>query len=166
MSLLNSQFHHLAPEVRGRLKEALLDIVENLEISADFSIRHPNYQPWEMPAEMLSRIQALPKEIQDKYMSLQLRSFLYGIYYNGSMQASQALGSENKGQQLDLENNSFAGVAMDLIGQLEEANKGEGYFDSGWSVLREETDGSLAVTKGGLRLHIQRDKHLQESLLI
>ncbi|TRU09398.1 MAG: hypothetical protein EWV60_11440 [Microcystis sp. Msp_OC_L_20101000_S702] len=163
MSLLNSQFHHLAPEVRGRLKEVLLDIVENLEISADFSIRHPNYQPWEMPAEMLSRIQALPKEIQDKYMSLQLRSFLYGIYYNGSMQASQALGSENKGQQLDLENNSFAGVSMDFYGQLEEANKGEGYFDSGWSVLREETDGSLAVTKGGLRLHIQRDKHLQES---
>jgi HopA1 effector protein family len=163
MSLLNSQSHQLASEVKGRLKEVLLDIVENVEISADFSIRHPNYQPWEMPAEMLSRIQALPKEMQDKYMSLQLRSFLYGVYYNGSMQASQALGSENKGRQLDLENNSFAGVAMDFYVQLEEANKGEGYFDSGWSVLREETDGSLAVTKGGLRLHIQRKKHLQES---
>jgi hypothetical protein len=111
---------------------------------------------------MLSRIQALPKEMQDKYMSLQLRSFLYGTYYNGSTQKLQALGYGNKVQQLDLENNSFAGVSMDFYLQLDKANKGEGYFDSGWSVLREETDGSLAVTKGGLRLHIQPDKHLQK----
>ncbi|EFA73821.1 conserved hypothetical protein [Raphidiopsis brookii D9] len=162
MSLLNSQSHQLASEVERRLKEVLSDIVENVEISADFSIRHPNYQPWEMPTEMLSRIQALPKEMQDKYMSLQLRSFLYGTYYNGSTQKLQALGYGNKVQQLDLENSSFAGVSMDFYLQLDKANKGEGYFDSGWSVLREETDGSLAVTKGGLRLHIQRDKHLQE----
>lgn len=162
MSLLNSQSHQLTSEIGTRLKEVLLDIVENVEISADFSIRHPNYEPWEMPTDMLSRIQALPKHIQEKYIILQLRGFLYSIYYNGSIQKSQALGDGNKHQQLDLENNSFAGVSMEFYLQLDKANKGEGYFDSGWSVLREETDGSVAVTKGGLRLHIQRDKHLPE----
>jgi len=44
---------------------------------------------------------------------------------------------------------------------LHESNGGKGYFDPGWQVLRQESDGSLAVTKGNLRLHIERDRHLQ-----
>ncbi|NEP41987.1 MAG: hypothetical protein F6K35_23285 [Okeania sp. SIO2H7] len=163
MQLLEFPSHHFPTEVTGRLTEVLSDIVEKVEISSDFCIRHPEYKPLDLPAEVVARFQALPKQMRDKYLSLQLRSFLYGIYYNGSMQTSLALDSEENSRPLDLENNTFLGVEMEFYLQLEESNRGEGYFDSGWSVLREETDGTLAVTKNGLRLHIEREKHLQES---
>ena len=163
MQLLEFPSHYFAAEITGGLKEVLSDIVERVEISSDFCIRHPDYKPLDLPAEVVARFQALPKQMRDKYLSLQLRSFLYGIYYNASMQTSLALDSEENSRPLDLENNTFLGVEMEFYLQLEESNKGEGYFDSGWLVLREETDGTLAVTKNGLRLHIEREKHLQES---
>ncbi len=163
MQLLDSPSHHFPTGISERLKEVLSDIVERVEVSSDFCIRHPDYKPLDLPAEIVARFQALPKPMGNKYLSLQLRSFLYGIYYNGSMQTSLALDSEEDGRQLDLENNTFLGVEMEFYLRLDASNKGVGYFDSGWSVLREETDGSLAVTKNGLRLHIEREKHLQES---
>ncbi len=163
MQLLDSSLSQLPKGINERLKEALLDMVEKVEISADFSIRHPDYKPLDLPTEVVARFQALPKPIRDKYLSLQLRSFLYGIYYNGSLHTVLALDNEENSQRLDLENNTFLGVEMKFYLQLDENNRGVGYFDSGWSVLQEETDGSVAVTKNGLRLHIEREKHLQES---
>jgi hypothetical protein len=50
---------------------------------------------------------------------------------------------------------------LGFYNRLHQSNSGTGYFDPGWYVLREESDGSLAVTKGSLRLHIERDRHLQ-----
>jgi hypothetical protein len=62
---------------------------------------------------------------------------------------------------LDLENNTLLGVDLGFYNRLHQSNSGTGYFDPGWYVLREESDGSLAVTKGSLRLHIERDRHIQ-----
>ncbi|NEO97893.1 MAG: hypothetical protein F6K58_04130 [Symploca sp. SIO2E9] len=163
MQLLDSQSNQLPNGGIGRLKEVLSDIVEKVEISSDFCISHPDYKPLDFPAELVARFQNLPQEIRDKFLSLQLRSFLYGIYYNGSMQTSQALDAEENGRQLDLENNTLFGIDMEFYSRLHKSNRGKGYFDPGWSIVKEEADGSLAVTKRGLRLHIQRDKHLQES---
>lgn len=115
----------------------------------------------ELPSEAIERFQKMPIQMQQKYLSLQLRSFLYGIYYNGSMQSTLALDGEGNGLPLDLENNTVLGVDVGFYKRLHESNFGEGYFDPGWSVLREEGDGSLAVAKGGLRLHVERNKHLQ-----
>ena len=115
----------------------------------------------ELPSEAVERFQKMPTRMQQKYLRLQLRSFLYGIYYNGSMQSTLALDGEGNGLPLDLENNTVLGVDVGFYKRLHESNFGEGYFDPGWSVLREEGDGSLAVAKGGLRLHVERNKHLQ-----
>ncbi|MBD2438067.1 T3SS effector HopA1 family protein [Nostoc sp. FACHB-110] len=145
------------------LLNVLTDIVHQVEIQPNFSIHHPDYQPLELPAEIIERFQKTPQEIQQKYLSLQLRSFLYGIYYNGSMQSVLALDKERKNLALDLENNTFLGVDLAFYERLHQNNCGEGYFDFGWSVVKEESDGSLAVTKNGLRLHIDRNKHLQAS---
>jgi hypothetical protein len=102
-------------------------------------------------------------ELQNKYLSLQLQSFLYGIYYNGSMQAALApdANSDDLALHQNLENNTFFGVDLEFYDRLHKSNTGEGYFDPGWQVLRQEADGSLAVTKGGLTLHIEREQHLQ-----
>src|SRR5207237_5177186 len=95
--------------------------------------------------------------------SLQLRSFLYGIYYNGSMRAAFALDADSAGLALhqDLENNTRLGVDLAFYERLHSWNRGSGYFDPGWSVVRQESDDTLAVTKGGLTLHIEKEKHLQ-----
>jgi hypothetical protein len=96
-------------------------------------------------------------------LSLQLRSFLYGIYYNGSLQT--VLASDDNLVDLavyqNLENNTYLGVNLEFYKRLHESNRGEGYFDPGWFVLRQECDGSLAVKKGSLILHIERTCHLQ-----
>ncbi|BAZ33272.1 hypothetical protein NIES4074_57820 [Cylindrospermum sp. NIES-4074] len=161
MQLLNSHQDQPETALTGRLLEVLQDIVHKVEIKPDFSIHHPDYKPLELPGEVVERFQKMSTQMQQKYVSLQLRSFLYGIYYNGSMRSALALDGEGNALPLDLENNTVLGVDVAFYERLHESNCGEGYFDPGWSVIREETDGSLAVTKSGLRLHIQRDKHLQ-----
>ncbi|QIR35415.1 hypothetical protein HCG51_00730 [Tolypothrix sp. PCC 7910] len=163
MQLLNSVQTQLNPGINQRLVDVLEDIVNNIEIRSDFSIRHPDYQPLEVPAEAVERFQKFSEEIQQKYLSLQLRSFLYGIYYNGSMRSELAGDKKTNNLPLDLENNTVLGVDVAFYKQLHESNYGEGYFQSGWSILKEESDNSLIVSKAGLRLHIQRDKHLPSS---
>ncbi|NDJ24515.1 hypothetical protein GS682_23305 [Nostoc sp. B(2019)] len=161
MPLLNSSQTQLTTGSNGHLLDVLEDIVHKVEIQSDFSIQHPDYKPLELPIEVVARFQKIPSQMQQKYLSLQLRSFLYGIYYNGSMRSALALDREGNNLPLDLENNTVLGVDLGFYERLHESNFGKGYFDLGWSVLREENDGSLAVTKNGLRLHIQRNKHLQ-----
>ncbi|MEM8780980.1 MAG: T3SS effector HopA1 family protein [Cyanobacteria bacterium P01_G01_bin.49] len=147
----------------NRLAIVLEDIVNKVEIRADFSVRHPDYKPLELPIEAITRFQNMPEQMQQKYLSLQLRSFLYGIYYSGSMRKALALDSEDNNLPLDLENNTFLGVDLEFYNRIHNSNNGQGYFEPGWSILREEEDGSLVVQKGALKLHIERDLHLQPS---
>lgn len=161
MHLLKFPENQSINNFHGRLLDVLKDIVHKIEITSNFSIRHSDYKPLELPIEAVERFQKMPEQMQQKYFSLQLRSFLYGIYYNGSMQSALALDGGGNTLPLDLENNTVLGIDMGFYEQLHESNCGAGYFDSGWAVVREEIDASVAVTKGGLRLHIQRDKHLQ-----
>lgn len=163
MQLLDSTQTQLEAGVNSQLLDVLENIAHKVEIQPNFSIRHPDYKPLELPAEAIERFQKMPDQMQQKYLSLQLRSFLYGIYYNGSMRSALAPDAEGNGLPLDLENNTVLGVDVAFYQRLHESNFGQGYFDPTWAVLREESDGSLAVTKGGLRLHIQRDKYLQPS---
>ncbi|MBW4641949.1 MAG: hypothetical protein KME23_02835 [Goleter apudmare HA4340-LM2] len=161
MQLIDSSETSVTPRFNQRLEAVLSDIVHKIEIQSNFCIRHPDYKPLELPTEIVERWQTMPLPMQQKYLSLQLRSFLYGIYYNGSMQSALALDGEKNSLPLDLENNTFLGVDLGFYERLHDRNCGTGYFDHGWSVLKQESDGSLAVTKGGLKLHIQRDRHLQ-----
>ena len=144
-----------------RLQTVLEDIVNNVEIRSDFSVRHPDYKPLELPEEAIARFQKMPEQMQQKYLSLQLRSFLYGIYYSGSMRRALALDAEDDNLPLNLENNTVLGVDLEFYNRIHQSNSGKGYFQPGWSILKEESDGSLAVTNGSLKLHIKRDKHLQ-----
>ncbi|BBD70785.1 hypothetical protein NIES4072_71510 [Nostoc commune NIES-4072] len=165
MQLLDSVPSQLAASVPDRVLDSLEDIANNVQIQSNFCITHPAYKLFEIPAEVVTRFQRIPLELQNKYLSLQLQSFLYGIYYNGSMQAALAANasSDNLALQQNLENNTFLGVDLEFYDRLHKSNTGEGYFDPGWQVLRQESDNSLAVTKGGLTLHIEREKHLQQA---
>jgi hypothetical protein len=152
----------LQTNIQPQLMAVLEDIARNVEIRDDFSIHHPLYKPLEIPAEAIERFQKMPEQMRQKFLSLQLRGFLYGIYYNGSMRSSLALDADEKTLQLDLENNSVMGIDTAFFQRLHDANCGQGYFEPGWTVLKIEDD-DVVVKKGGLRLYIQREQHLAEA---
>jgi hypothetical protein len=149
--------------VDPELMAVLENIARNVEIRDDFSIHHPSYKPLEIPAEAVERFQKMPEPMRQKFLGLQLRSFLYGIYYNGGMRSALALGSEDQAVPLDLENNTVLGIDIAFFQQLHDANCGTGYFEEGWKVLREAEDGGLWVQGGGLRLYVEPKQYLRET---
>lgn len=161
MQLLEPQPIQLAA-IPKPLQQILQDIVNKIQIESKFCISHPDYKPIELPSEALSRFQQLPSDIQNKFLNTQLSSFLYGIYYNGSLKRVLALDEEttNLAVNQNLENNTFLGVDLVFYNRLHESNKGEGYFSPDWLVVKEEPDGALAVNKGGLTLYVKREQHL------
>ena len=144
----------------NRLQTVIDDIVNQVEIRSDFSVRHPGYKPFELPEEAIARFQKMPEQMQQKYLSLQLRSFLYGIYYSGSMRKALALNTKENNLPLDLENNTVLGIDLEFYNRIHMSNSGQGYFEPGWLIVQEE-DNSLVAKKGDLKLYIERDRHLQ-----
>ena len=153
------------PEMKGNapvLLDILRDIAEKVQLSGDFCIAHPSYQKFELPPEVLERLMHLPADVKVRYWATQLRSFLYGIYYNGSMQAALAPDAETQQLYMETENNSVLGVDPGFFDRLHQSNTGRGYFDAGWVVIRQEKDGALAVRKHELTLHVDPEVHLRE----
>ena len=162
MQVLNSlQFQQLATSPKPVL-DSLREIANQVQIHPNFCITHPEYAPVKLPDQAVIRFQRLPLELQNKYRNQQLQSFLYGIYYNGSLRKVLAPEADSMGlaPHQNLENNTYLGVDLGFYEQLHKSNCGEGYFDPGWRVLRQEADGSLAVAKDGLTVHIERERHL------
>ncbi|MDZ8024878.1 MAG: T3SS effector HopA1 family protein [Nostoc sp. SerVER01] len=162
MQLLDSLQTQLS-EVPEPLQTSLQDIIHKVEIQSHYCIQHPDYKPMELPESAIAGFQQLPLDLQNKFLSLQLRSFLYGIYYNGSLKSALAPDADTTNLALNqnLENNTLLGVDVAFYERLHESNKGEGYFSNDWLVIKEENDGILIVYKNGLKLHIQRNIHLQ-----
>jgi hypothetical protein len=160
MHVLNSISTNSDTSTDLELITVLEDIARNVEIRNDFSIHHPDYKPFEIPPEAVTRFQQMPEQMKQKFLSLQLRSFLYGIYYNGSMRSALAVDTSELSIQLDLQNNTLMGINMTFFQQLHDSNCGTGYFDPDWTILQVEDDENLVVIKGGLKLHIERKRHL------
>jgi hypothetical protein len=125
MQLLEPKTKQLPASVQDRVLESLQDIVNNIEIQSNFCISHPAYKPLELPAEIVSRFERIPLELQNKYLSLQLQSFLYGIYYNGSLQTVLALNASSDDLSLhqNLENNTVLGVDLEFYDRLHQSNR-------------------------------------------
>ncbi|HYX14561.1 MAG TPA: T3SS effector HopA1 family protein [Nostoc sp.] len=163
MQILDSIQTQQLNSASSQVLDTLQNIVSNVQIQPNFYISHPDYKPLKLPAEVVKRFQGIPLNLQSKYLNLQLQRFLYGIYYNGSLRTVLTLDANSTNLSLyqNLENNTLLGVNIEFIQLLHESNAGEGYFSPGWYVLRQESDGRLAVKKDGLTLHIERDRHLQ-----
>lgn len=147
---------------KNSLSNTLLDIASKIQIEDNFCVRHQNYQAFSLPQLMAETLEKSSTVLQDKYLTLLLRNFLYGIYYNNSIQSVLAANISNPNLLLhqDLENNCVFEIDWQFYNQLHENNHGTGYLDSGWRVLRQEPDGSFAVTKDGLTLHVE-ENHLE-----
>ncbi|BAZ41701.1 hypothetical protein NIES4101_76690 [Calothrix sp. NIES-4101] len=151
-------------ETTDKLTETLQNITSDIQIEANFCIRHPNYQPFALPADVVARFERNPPQLQQKYRVLLLRNFIYGIYFNASLRNSLTNTplrvSKVYSLHHNLENNSILGIDKEFYTELDDRNCGTGYFDGDWEVLRREPDASLAVVKGGLTMYAESDKHL------
>lgn len=157
MSLLNT-----LPE---ELRSSLEDIVCNVQIQSNFCISHPNYIPLELPDEVAAKLAKLPIATQHKYLRLQLRSFLQGIYYRGDLKTFLANdpSSDERSSSPTLENDRTIGFNKELFDKLHKSNCGEGYFERGWLVVAEESENILFSSKNELTLEIERDRYLHPS---
>jgi HopA1 effector protein family len=139
--------------------EIITDIIEKVEIDRNFAIRHPDYPPLEQPAETIARFQRTPSGLQAKYLTIQVQTYLYDIYFTHSLMSLQQL--EAKAQQpLLVQNNVIDGIDVEFHQRLQRANTSNGYFDPGWQVVTEADNDELIVIKDGLNLHIDRSQHL------
>jgi hypothetical protein len=163
MQLLDSQPTQSLNSSSNRVFDSLQDIASKVQLESNFCIRHPDYKRLELPPDVVARFQHLPLQLQTKYQSLQLRGFLYGIYYNGSLRKVLVAEADSGKLMLEqnLENNRFQGVDLKFYEQLHNSNRGTDYFDPGWRVLRQEADGTLAAIKDNLTVHIERERHLR-----
>jgi hypothetical protein len=145
-----------------RLQTSITEIVNQIEIVSYYCIKHPNYKTVDLPETVISRFEKLPLEMKNKHLSLQLRNLLYGTYYNGSWKSvsTDEDTTENSAMKQNLANDNLFGIDLEFYHRLHTSNNGVGYWNHDWLVVREETDGSLAIYKNGLTLHVQRDVHL------
>lgn len=162
MPLLTSLPNQSALPSNNRVLDVLDDIASHIQLQSNFWIHHPAYQPLELPDAAVAHFQRLPEDLQNRFWRSRLQGFLYGIYYNGSLRSKLAIATDSVGLELqqNLENNRFQGVDLQFYDRLHENNWGEGRFEPGWQVLRQESNGHLAVLKEGLTLYIEPERHL------
>jgi hypothetical protein len=145
---------------RTNILTAFEDIATNIRIQSDFSITHPNYQPLKPPEEIRPKLANLPPDSQSKYLKLLLGIFLKGIYYNGELEFTNLKKIAANSENVWFENKNTDGVDREFLKRLHDNNFGKGYYDLGWTVLKEARDNLIVVRKNNLNLHIERDRYL------
>jgi HopA1 effector protein family len=172
LSIIGADIHQYDLNMQDLLREQLEDIATNLEIKDGLTIVHPRYRTLEFPPSLKAQIQTLSSDLQTKYLAWQLRSFLYGVYYNGSwrlelepilLQRGYANDTVDRSNIIgaDWENNTFLGMDAQFFDRLKTANHGVGFYDPDWQIIGEEDDGILKIKKNELSLYIDRNSYLQ-----
>ncbi|MEH2081619.1 MAG: T3SS effector HopA1 family protein [Nostoc sp.] len=140
--------------------EKLQDIATHLQIKySDLFVCHSDYQLPKTSADVIAQLQKLPQKMQFEYLNSLLRNSILSIYYNGSLllEKTQAIKADY-GIELD---NTASEVDWEFCEKLQNNNQGKGWWNQNFRVLREEADGSLAVQKKDVIVHIQRSCHLR-----
>jgi hypothetical protein len=122
--------------------EILTEIITQLSIRPDFTIchpQHPNFVPSELAVKC---IQDNSIELQQKFLTQHLQSYLIGMYFTQVYRPSM------------VESLIFANRAEIFQEEMHQANTGQGYYEPDWLVEDTNADGLIAVAKNGLRLHI------------
>jgi hypothetical protein len=147
--------HHLELD---RSDLVIRDIVDRLKIQADYTISHLHYRPLNLPDKLRNCLQKLPPLLKEKYLSYQLRDYLYDIYFSGEQESISVNPQDNS--PTELANNLQRGINLDFYQKLDGSNCGSGYFDRDWLVLSQPDKNTILVQKNGLNLYIDVNRHL------
>lgn len=140
----------------------LADLIENIRVDPPL-IEHPAYKPLNLEPACHSesdfadcgRYHALPDDLRRAYLLEEVKNYLYDIYFSGEQEARDELPGLNQA----VVNNTIAGLNLDFLSKLQDANLGTGFVDPGWVVVRADDQG-VQIEKEGLRLWVNPDAHL------
>jgi HopA1 effector protein family len=147
-----------ANDDRSNLVEIITEIATTIEIKSFWQVDRSGKPIIFFNPEKEKRLQQLPKEIRERYLSVQLRNFLIAIYFQGSYHIDDLDRLET---EAELKNRSGLGVRSSLFQNLDRANCGSGFFDADWLITDREDNGLWAVSKQNLTVHIKSDLHLR-----
>jgi hypothetical protein len=137
-------------------EKILTDVVACIQIQSTFQIRHSCYQPLTLPEALISRYSQLPQTLQHRYQCQKLRDYLYDIYFSHE----QDLATEDiTGDEMPLQNDAIRGINRTFYEQIQDANRGKGYFDPGWQITAVART-HFMVQKQGLTVKIDPNYHL------
>jgi hypothetical protein len=143
--------------------QILAEIIDKIEIDANFTVAHPDYEALEIDPDVIEKLQQALPQIRAKYLTNQVQEYLYDIYFSHSSIGLQELEIAEQ-QPIQLKNNIVNGIDIHFYEQLRQSNTGEGYLDFNWQVVGETEDRELVVVKDGLHLHIDRQRYLDPDL--
>lgn len=158
MPLQNSLDNRISDTFDLQIHNVIEELVNQIEITSDFCLNYPNYNSWEFSSEIKNRLEKLAAELQNRYLSLRLASFIYQIFSNCA--SKNTVSNEELPRESILENNTWWGLNVDFCQQLHQGNSGEGYFDPDWQVIKHKDDNHLIVRKDDLNLTIKPEQHL------
>jgi hypothetical protein len=139
--------------------QVLLEIVENIDIDEKFTVAHPDYPALELRSDLVHSFQHLPPQLQLKYLTAQVQSYLYDIYFSHSLMSLAEIEIASN-QPTPIKNNILNGIDVDFYQRLDRANPSHGYIDAGWQIVAATDLQELIVVKDGLHLHVDRHQHL------
>jgi hypothetical protein len=142
-----------------RIIEILEEIAATIEIKSLWQVDRAGEPIIFLNPDAETRLQQIPAEVRERYLSRRLRQLLLESYFHGS---DRGEGLDLLDTEIDLENRSGAGVRSSLFQSLDLANRGDGFFDPDWSIIDIEDSGLWAVSKNNLTLHIKPNLHLHQ----
>jgi hypothetical protein len=140
-------------------EQILTQIVEQIQIGTDFSVRHPDYLPLEIEPEIVERFHKTPPLLQTKYLTLQVKTYLHDLYFSHSLKKIEDITTAAK-QPVKITNDKSEGIDLQLLRRLQQSNISNGYIDEGWQIVAEVDKDVSIVVKDGLHLHVDRKQHL------
>jgi hypothetical protein len=137
-------------------ENVIVDLIKSIRIDPPL-IQHPAYASLDLthPADgwnidqkcEYSRV--LPDRLRQAYLLCQVRNYLYDIYFSGEKESR----CSSACQRSEIINNTVAGLNIDFYERIQAANRGTGFLDPNWIVIRSDGD-RAQVEKNGLRLWV------------
>ncbi len=143
-------------------EQALIDIVEKIEIDKNFKIRHPDYSPLEIESESIptqNQSRQIPSNLQIKFLTLQTKNYLYDLYFTHSLKKTVDIEIDTQTPS-KIQNDNSEDIDPKFYQRLQDSNSSHGYIDTDWKIVSKLDPDRPIVVKDGLHLHIDRQQHL------
>jgi hypothetical protein len=160
-----AELQSLQNEDSARDWQILQTIAVEVDFASDCVVYHS--VKGEIPLielEIEPRFQLLPPDLQQRYITLQLRNFLHSAYLRQTMPLPLDPVAAPE-QSAPLINQTVGGPKSLFFQDLHQHNLGKGYFEEGWLVVGQDPDGLVRVCKQGLTLWVDPNLSFRQTEL-
>lgn len=152
--------------------DKLQDVVGKIKITPNFTIVHADYEPLEIPDQYRDYLQQMPASQRDRYLIVKLQQYLYAIFngdlkpkHNSALEINDNSQTDDAIRREEIANEEIANYEdkwykTKFYHQLTKCNHGQGYSDPNWLLVERITENQWKISKNGLYLYIDPQKHL------